>query len=228
MTASTLPRVSAVIPVFNGERFVAEALDSVLGQEYPALELIVVDDGSTDGTAAVLDRYGDRIRRFRQSNAGSGAARNRGLRLATGEYLAFLDSDDRWLPGRLQKQVDVLMSQPHVQLVWGFVREFSDPENLLPPDRLDRRIGGNHPGALLARRGALEQIGDFAEDGMQVEVVEWIAHLRRLNLPEVLLPNVVMERRLHSGNKGREATDRMRSQYLRVLHDHLASKRSSR
>ncbi len=87
--------ISCVVPVFNGERFLAEALDSILGQTYTRTEVIVADDGSTDGTAAVLDRYAARVRVVRQLTAGPASTRNLGLRAATGEFVAFLDADDR-------------------------------------------------------------------------------------------------------------------------------------
>jgi glycosyltransferase involved in cell wall biosynthesis len=103
-----LPLVTAVIPTYNRADTVARAIDSVLGQTYPRIETIVVDDGSTDGTAAVLAGYGDRIRVVSQPNAGASAARNAGIRAASGEIVTFLDSDDRWLPAKTERQVDLL------------------------------------------------------------------------------------------------------------------------
>lgn len=105
---AALPLVSAVIPTYNRADTVARAVDSVLAQTYPRIETIVVDDGSTDDTAAVLARYGERIRVIRQPNAGASAARNAGIRAATGEIVTFLDSDDRWLPAKTERQVALL------------------------------------------------------------------------------------------------------------------------
>jgi glycosyltransferase involved in cell wall biosynthesis len=108
MTAA--PTVSVVIPVHNGERYLAEAIESVLEQSHPALECIVVDDGSTDSTAAVAGRYGDRVRFAERAHAGVSAARNLGTSLARGELVAFLDHDDSWLADKLERQLALVAS----------------------------------------------------------------------------------------------------------------------
>lgn len=100
--------VSVVIPVYNGERYVTDAIASVLGQSYPPLECIVVDDGSTDGTAGVVERYGDQVAVVRVDNGGVARARNTGAARARGRWIAFLDADDVWLPDRLEKQLRAL------------------------------------------------------------------------------------------------------------------------
>lgn len=102
------PLVSVVIPAYNCERFIADALDSVFKQNYPAIEVLVVDDGSTDGTRDVVARYGRAVTLIRQQNSGAAVARNEGMRHARGDYVALLDADDLWLPGKLQLQVDYL------------------------------------------------------------------------------------------------------------------------
>lgn len=103
-----MPRVSVVIPAYNASRFVRGAVDSVLAQTWSDLELIVVDDGSRDDTVDVLRTYGSRLRVLQQANSGPAQARNQGWQQASGEYVAFLDADDRWEPGKLQAQVALL------------------------------------------------------------------------------------------------------------------------
>jgi glycosyltransferase involved in cell wall biosynthesis len=105
------PLVSVVIPNHNYARFLPEALDSVLKQTYPEIEILVVDDGSTDDSLDVLRRYHGRMRLFRQPNSGVSRARNLGIRESRGELVAFLDSDDAWLPEKLAKQVDLFESR---------------------------------------------------------------------------------------------------------------------
>lgn len=108
------PLVSVIIPVYNGEAFIAEAVESALDQDYPHKEVIVVNDGSNDGTMQVLRRFGDRIRILDQVNGGPPRARNAGLAVAAGEYIAFLDADDVWLQGKLTAQVTHMEAQPGV------------------------------------------------------------------------------------------------------------------
>jgi glycosyltransferase involved in cell wall biosynthesis len=109
-------KISAVIPAYNCEAHIARAIDSVLNQTHPADEIIIVDDGSSDDTVQAVRSYGDKVTLIQQENAGASAARNTGIEAATGNWIAFLDADDEWLPDMLQRQTDILTQHPH--LVW--------------------------------------------------------------------------------------------------------------
>ena len=114
-------RVTVIIPTFNRGWIVSEAIDSVLGQTFRDVELIVIDDGSEDDTQAILNRYlrcehGDKIRMIRQENQGVSAARNRGIREASGRFIALLDSDDLWLPEKLEKQIEFFEKKPDAMI----------------------------------------------------------------------------------------------------------------
>jgi len=165
--------VSVIIPTYNYGRFIAEAIDSVLAQTYPLLEIIVVDDGSTDDTPRIAAAYGDRIRYIRQQNAGVGAARNAGIAAARGEYVAFLDSDDIWLPEKIAKQLALFEADPELGLVHCGIEKFdpagkltvllSGMEGWVAPYllRLDRDVivaAGSSP--MLPKR-VIEEIGGF-------------------------------------------------------------------
>ena len=115
------PLVSVVIPTFNRAEFLSDAISSVTAQSYDRWELLVVDDGSTDDTPAVLSEFdgSDRIRCFRQQNQGQAVARNHGIRMARGEYVAFLDSDNRWLSDKLEIQVEFLTAHPDIDVLYG-------------------------------------------------------------------------------------------------------------
>jgi glycosyltransferase involved in cell wall biosynthesis len=123
--------VSVIMPAYNAADFMDEALQSILQQNYQPLEILVVDDGSSDETPAVAARYGDRIRYVRQANAGPGAARNKGLDMARGELIAFLDSDDTWLAGKLAKQTALMSANPGIGL--SFHDFYFEREPLEPP-----------------------------------------------------------------------------------------------
>jgi glycosyltransferase involved in cell wall biosynthesis len=170
-------RVSAIIPVFNGSATIRQAIDSVLDQCTAECELIVVDDGSTDSTPAIIDSYGDRIHQVWQSNAGPAAARNAGVRNARGEYLAFLDADDRWLPEMLKLASTVLDSDPDCVLAYGNLlmvdsdgcslgtyligKEYEHAPSL---EEMLARMWPIMPSAALIRRSAFDDCGGFVED----------------------------------------------------------------
>lgn len=107
--------VSVIVPTFNRAAMVSRAIDSILAQTRPVREIIVVDDGSTDNTEQVIRKYGVRVRYIRQENAGVSAARNRGIKAVTGEWIAFLDSDDEWFPEKIERQLAVLESYPELK-----------------------------------------------------------------------------------------------------------------
>lgn len=170
-----MPLISAVMPVYNGQRDLREALESVLGQTFTDLELICVDDGSTDNSFDVLSEYRDRITIIRQTNAGQGAARNTGVRRSSGRYIAFIDQDDRWYPSKLEQQVAALSADPEAVLVYSNSDRMDEnscltevgatmserPSALLSP--LGRLIeeGLVLPSSMLVRRDAFEQVGGF-------------------------------------------------------------------
>jgi len=122
----TVVKVTALIPTYNCERYICDAIDSVLAQTYPLHEVIVVDDGSTDQTQSVLARYGSRIKYIRQTNAGPPAARNTGIAQATGDFIALLDSDDMWMPEKLERQMDYLEKHPACGLIYTDMKTFDE------------------------------------------------------------------------------------------------------
>jgi len=148
------PLVSVVIPAHNAERFVDEAIESVLGQSYQRLEVIVVDDGSTDATAARVRAHRDRVCLVHQGNGGVGSARNHGLALATGDYIAFLDADDVWEPEKLEVQIEIANRHPESGLIACDGVRFSESDTV--PGRLLSRwvlehLAGSTTGEITGR-----------------------------------------------------------------------------
>jgi glycosyltransferase involved in cell wall biosynthesis len=177
------PLISAVIPAHDARRFIDDALESVLAQTYPSVECVVVDDGSTDGTLEHVRAFGRGVRIVGQENAGPGAARNRGARESSGELLAFLDADDRWLPTRLEKQMEALRDAPALCAVvcatevvtatfepLGVIRQ---SPGLTVEDMLTWRSGVASTGSnLLITRECFETVGGFDEESFGSE--DWL------------------------------------------------------
>ena len=163
--------VSAVIPCFNQAHFLNEAIDSLLAQTYPHLEIIVVDDGSTDNTAEVASRNAN-VRLVRQQNSGLAAARNSGIRASQGEYLVFLDADDRLLPNAVEAGFNCLQGQPASVFAWGRYRRLAPDGTAIVATRyipLDHDLyaallRGNHiamHATVIYRRSILDSTGGF-------------------------------------------------------------------
>jgi glycosyltransferase involved in cell wall biosynthesis len=166
--------ISVIIPTYNYDRFLREAIDSVLAQTYPAQEIIVVDDGSTDDTPRILAEYGDRIRVIRQDNLGVSAARNTGIAAARGEWVAFLDSDDVWRPRKLECDVARIAADPDLGMVHCGAEQFDNTgktlfvflgglEGWVAPDllRLDREVIAAPGSGLTVRKTAAEEAGGY-------------------------------------------------------------------
>jgi glycosyltransferase involved in cell wall biosynthesis len=203
--------VSVIIPVYNGAAYLAEAITSALQQTYAPYEVIVVDDGSTDGSAAVAEAFVPRVRVIRQANAGCGAARNTGVRNASGSLLAFLDADDLWTPEKLAWQVAALDETPAPELVFGRVAIFDSAT----PTETREVYEGIIAGAMLVTRAAFDRVGGFTIERGVGEFIDWYARVQECGLPVRLLPQVVMRRRLHAENMTRSADTR--AAYLTVL-----------
>lgn len=224
--------ISVVIATRNRSGYLREAIDSVLGQTYSPVELIVVDDGSTDDTPAVVASYGDRIAHaLRQHHGGCSAARNRGVRRASGPLLAFLDDDDLWLPDKLAFQKRLLDSDPGLDAVYGWSEPFVSPE--LEP-ALRRRIRGHTApapaplsSAMLIRRPAFDLVGPFDESLPLAQEIDWHARREEAGVTATIPRRVVHRRRLHAGNQS--LVDPHRGQErLRALKAVLDRRRSAR
>ena len=188
----------------------------------------MVDDGSEDETRSVAETYGDRIRFTSQERSGAGAARNTAVGLANGDYLAFLDADDRFLPEKLEHQLAALHADPDLDMVFGHVREFVSPElsaevraAIRPPAA---QSPWKTPNLMLIRRDSFDRVGPFATDLRVAETVDWYARAIDGALKGLTLPQVVLERRLHPQNSGMRERD-ARSDYLQVIRASMERRR---
>ena len=201
MSDSQLPLVSVIIPTYNRAKYVAEAIDSVLTQDYPQIELIVVDDGSTDETADIVQCYGNRLIYLCQENQGVAAARNSGIAFAHGRFLAFLDSDDIWVEGKLSWQMALLQQNHHLDAVYGHSAEFFTAKlnvaDFARMSNLAQKMPSYTASAQLIRRASFDLVGLF-KTGFEVEIDrEWYARAQEAGLLNEMLPDVVYYRRMH-------------------------------
>lgn len=143
-----LPEVSIIIPTYNGERFIAQTVESVLAQTFKDFEVLVIDDGSVDRTIEAIPKSDPRVRIHRQKNAGVAAARNTGIRIANGHFIAFLDQDDLWHPQKLHVQLEAFRKRPQVGVVYGGFRNWIDgtapffPHRTLNADEIVEQLSG--------------------------------------------------------------------------------------
>ena len=212
--------ISAIIPVYNCERYLAEAIESVQAQTYRPVEVIIIDDGSTDRTAEVALRYESEITYFYQPNAGSSAARNQGVRLSHGSYLAFHDADDTWIKNKLALQIQVFHDDPQVDAVFGHVKQFYSPDldedtrkRIVCPENL---MPGYLSTAMLVKREAFFHVGFFQTRWEIGEDMNWFIRAREIGLKMVMLPDLLYYRRLHAENKGLRLKDKQQ-QRLYIL-----------
>jgi glycosyltransferase involved in cell wall biosynthesis len=224
--------ISVIIPAFNAERYLAAAIDSVFDQTLQPDEVIVVNDGSTDLTAAVLAGYGDRINVIAQPNGGIAVANNRGVAAANGSFLCFLDADDLWVADKLEKQMDWMTRHPETEAVFGHVRQFVS-EDLNENDRsrflcpLDAQAGVMKI-TMLIRRTAFGRVGTFDEGLRNADFVDWYARALDHGLRTHMLPEVVALRRQHNANLGVVARDAQRRDNVAVLKRALDRRRAAR
>lgn len=208
--APAAARVSVIVPCHNHGHLVGEALDSIAAQGVADLEIVVVDDRSTDDTAAVATARGIRV--VTSATPGAAAARNAGLAATTGELVAFLDADDVWMPGSLRSRLGALGD---ADAVFGAVDEFVEPgfEGSVPRTMGPTRMAG----ALLTTRRAWELVGTLDESLRVGEFIDWVARFDAAGLSAVSIGDVVLLRRIHAANTSR-AHDA--ASYLRVARLH--------
>jgi len=216
-------KISVVVPARNAELFLAEALASIFGNACAPLEVIVIDDGSTDNTIAVASRFP--VSCHSQPARGVSAARNAGWQSASGELLAWLDADDRWTPGRLERQLQAL-DEPGVDVVYGHVRQFAGGEGSARDVWLGPPLPGRVPGSMLIRRELFAAVGGFDEGLRAGEFMDWLVRAQARGLREKMLEEVCLERRIHERNLGRALPDRR--DYLQVARRSLQQARRER
>jgi glycosyltransferase involved in cell wall biosynthesis len=211
-----MPTVSLVIPCFNAAPFLAAALESALAQTRRPDEIIVVDDGSTDGSAAIAATVDGPVRVLPTANLGIAAARNTGIAASSGTVVAFLDADDLWTPDSLESRLSFWGRRPELDYVFGSVACFDDatgaPIGLPEPGRL--------AGSLLVRRGAFDTIGLFDTSLRTGETIDWIGRADAAGYRSAGTGTVALRRRVHASNTTRDSSQ-LHADYLKILRRNL-------
>ena len=227
-----------VIPAYNAQRYLAETLRSVQAQTFRDLEVIVVDDGSTDGTAAIVDACGPPVRRLSQANSGVSRARNAGAAAAAGPLLAFLDADDLWEPSKLQKQVELMRSRPAVGFCYTGIRRIdaqgdlkqSEPAreygDLCTELLLNSCVVASSSSSLLIRRALWSDTGGYDPDFSQCADWEFLLRLSLLGRGAAI-PEPLVRYRTFAGNMSSDVS-RLERDTFAVLSKFFASARGQR
>lgn len=217
--------VSVIVPVYNGADTLEGALASILAQGCTDLEVIVVDDGSTDASAAVASRYGPPVRCLRRANGGPSAARNQGLDLARGRFVSFLDADDTWPAGRLRHHLDLFARHPETDIVIGATWTYSAPGAdgralpLLPAPLIQHQLG-----SATYRRKIFDRVGSLDETLRYGEDLDWFRRALAAGAALRLTGEVALEYRMRPGSLSDGRSDH-RHGFLAALHAHLRNRR---
>jgi len=195
------PLISVIMPVYNGEKFIKEAIDNILGQNYPALEIIVVDDGSTDNTKNIIDKLPVDIRYFPQTNDGPASARNKGIRDASGKYILFLDVDDLWPENNIHLLLNEIEKDKNLEVVRGYAQLMkTDEKGKMEFIGNPRDSFPDYIGAGIYRREVFEKVGLYDPAMKFGEDADWFNRARELNIPMKRLDAVTLYVRRHGGN----------------------------
>lgn len=197
------PLVSTIIPVYNGEQFIGEAIDSVLAQTYHPIEIIVVDDGSQDNTAKIVKSY-PQVIYIHQKNSGCGTAKNTGIQHSKGDFLAFLDADDLWNEQKIEIQMDPLLNNPEIEYVICNMKNFYQPGRI-PDQKIkeifpDKEQAAYIPSGLLIRKTVFKKVGDFNPNMFEANDTDWHFRAKDKGIRMVNVNKLLLYRRIHGSN----------------------------
>src|SRR4051794_32907918 len=224
------PRVSALIPVQDGERHLSEAIESVLAQTRPVDEIVVVDNASSDRSAEIARSFGSIVRLVEEPTPGVAIARNTAVAAAEGDYLAFLDHDDLWEPSKTELQLAAFEADRGLDFVSGHVVQFTEELDPEVEERLQiptEPQPGQHLEALLAPRSTWDRIGPWPRSATLGEGLVWFLRASDLGMQHLMLPDVVIRRRIHGSNRSLRNHEQ-RTEWTRALKASLDAKRAGR
>ncbi len=224
------PLISVIVPVYNCDRYLGEAIESILAQTYRPLEVLVIDDGSTDNSAEIAKKFIPHIQYCYKSHSGIAATLNHGIKLSQGDFLAFIDADDLWVNDtKLVSQMNALQKDPNLDLVFGYVQQFISPElagEVTKNIKIDQESRPAYfKGTLLLKKETFFQVGYFNSDWHLGEFIDWYIRAKELGLEDIVIPEIYLKRRIHTTNIGIKQKQH-RNDYVHIIKQSLERKRS--
>ena len=222
-------RVSVIMTVHNGAKYTEESINSILSQTHKVDEVIIVNDGSTDGTSDILAQFNDKILVLNQEKSGIARGWNRGVQSATGFYISFLDSDDYWPADKIDRQMKTLRSKTEKTISFGHVKQFYSPE-LSAEERTLKRCPekpepGFSSGTMLIRKKDFMNVGLFNPKWSKGIFSDWFLRAKDLGMPMHMDESVFLYRRIHLDNHGILKREKY-NDYVRMLKESLDRRRS--
>lgn len=221
--------ISVIIPVYNAEKYLADAVESVLQQTVQPAEIILVDDGSTDSSVEVAEKFIPHVILIRQKNKGISGARNTGIRHSKGDILAFIDNDDIWPPDHIEKLSALLQERKELHMAFGYVQQFISGDVKSTSGRIPEGqeiMRGYVAGASLTKKEVFEDVGLFDENLILAEYVDWFARAKEAGYLHDITEHIVLKRRIHTHNIGIQKRAHIHD-YTKVLMASIKRKREN-
>jgi len=224
----TPPAFSVIVPVFNGEKYIGEALSSVFADSFDSFEVIVVDDGSTDNTEEIAKSFPG-VKYYYQPNQGVAVAVNNGIGKAKGKYLSFLGSDDIWMPGRFARSFELLESRPDLLVIMGQLIMFLEegcirPKNI-PEEWIEKQMDSAGTGVMTARHAVFKQVGLFNPSYRTGSDIEWLLRAKEMLIDIENVPILFLRRRLHDNNISNTGTVQAKTTVFNMIRESVIRKK---
>jgi glycosyltransferase involved in cell wall biosynthesis len=223
--------ISVIMPVYNTEKYVRESIESVLSQTYKNIEIICINDGSLDSSLSILESFGDKIITINcKNNCGQSEARNKGVHMAKGEYLAFIDADDIWESKKLEIQLKQFISNPNLDISFTNMKCFISPElsedikshYICPVDI----VAGYIPSTVFIKNTSFKKVGYFDPKWKEGEFIDWLVKAKDIGLKQYFHEDVLLSRRIHETNIGAIKKPETRDNYLKIIRESLERRKN--
>jgi glycosyltransferase involved in cell wall biosynthesis len=229
MNIDKTENVSVIIPLYNQANYVEEALISIFNQTYKINQIIVVNDGSTDNGLEIINKFSDKIMIINKSNRGIQDTIYEGLKKTTGNFISFLDADDRWIKNKTEIQLELLSKNADIDMVFGNARRFNmGVENNIVKERIIDVMPGNTRVGGMFRRSVFEKVSYKSESSDVHEFMDWLIRAKDANLKSLNHQHIVFERRIHDNNQGVINKETQRQQYFNTIKASLDRRRANK